>query len=264
MFDRLKFPSLIGWLVVPLALAGAAILWLTLDPGFRQTRWNPDAATNIPEDEFEQRIRAYLMKNPQVILEAVEQLQARRQAEGQSEAAAVLKARAEEIFRDPASPVGGNPGGDVTLVEFFDYNCPYCRQVAPVMAEAEAADPQLRVVYKEFPILGPGSAFAAKAALAVHRQGKYLEFHKALMAARGAVDEARTLAVAAAVGVDIERMKANMNNPEIETAIENNLALARALRIDGTPSFVIGERILRGAADLKTMQGLIREARERE
>src|SRR3546814_18088032 len=91
------------------------------------------------------------------------------------------------------SPVTGNPDGDVSLVEFFDYNCPYCRRVAPVVADAEAADPQLRIVYKEFPILGPGSAFAAKAALAAHRQGLYFTFHNALMQAGGRADESSVL-----------------------------------------------------------------------
>src|SRR3546814_2955847 len=123
-------------------------------------------------------------------------LQTRQQAAAASEVEAALAARADEVFRDPMSPVTGNPDGDVSLVEFFDYNCPYCRRVAPVVADAEAADPQLRIVYKEFPILGPGSAFAAKAALAAHRQGLYFTFHKALMQAGGRADESSVLPVA--------------------------------------------------------------------
>src|SRR3546814_10830321 len=120
------------------------------------------------------------------------------------------------------SPVTGNPDGDVSLVEFFDYNCPYCRRVAPVVADAEAADPQLRIVYKEFPILGPGSAFAAKAALAAHRQGLYFTFHKALMQAGGRADESSVLAVAEDVGLDVERLKSDMKDPEIQAAIDRN------------------------------------------
>jgi protein-disulfide isomerase len=157
--------------------------------------------------------------------------------------------------------VTGNPDGDVTLVEFFDYNCPYCRRVAPVVAEAEAADPQLRIVYKEFPILGPGSVFAAKAALAAHRQGLYFALHEALMQAGGRAAEDSVLAVAKAIGVDIERLEADMADPEVQAAIDRNLALAEALRITGTPGFVVGRRILRGATDLETLQSLIREAR---
>jgi protein-disulfide isomerase len=151
------------------------------------------------------------------------------------------------LFRDADSRVGGNPNGDITLVEFFDYNCPYCRQMVPVMMQAEASDPQLRVVYKEFPILGPNSTFAAKAALAAHKQGKYVAFHRALYQVRGAVDPSKVTEVAVAVGLDADRLKADMGNPTIGALIEKNLALARALRIDGTPGFVTGNQVLRGA-----------------
>jgi protein-disulfide isomerase len=259
--NRPKRRTMIGWLLVPLLLIGAVGTWLMLDPGFRWSRPSPDVAADLSQDAFGERVREYLLEHPEVIMEAARRFEARQQARAESEVQRVLKARAEEILRDADSPVGGTPQGDVTLVEFFDYNCPYCRRVAPVMIDAEAADPQLRIVYKEFPILGPNSTFAAKAALAVHRQGKYLAFHKALMQARGTVDEAQVLDVAAKIGVDIERMKTDMNDPAIQTAIEKNLELAQALRINGTPGFVIGEQILRGATDLKTLQGLIREAR---
>ena len=263
MTDKPKSRRVIGWLVGPVLLLGAAGIWLALDPGFRSLRQGPEFAADLSEDAFEQRVRSYLLKRPEVIMEAIRRLEARRQAAEQTDAQTVVKKRGGDIFRDAESPVGGNPQGDVSLVEFFDYNCPYCRRVAPVMVEAEAADPRLRIVYKEFPILGPNSTFAAKAGLAIHRQGKYLAFHQALMQGRGSVDEARVLEVAAKVGADVERMKADMNNPAIETAIERNLALAQALRINGTPGFVIGEQILRGATDLKTLQRLIREARKR-
>src|SRR3546814_11992834 len=115
----------------------------------------------------------------------MQRLQARQRTAAASEAEAVLRARADEVFQDAASPVGGNPDGDVTLVEFFDYNCPYCRSVAPVMSEAEAADPQLRIVYKEYPTLGPHSVYASKAALAAHRQGGSLAFLQVLNHADG-------------------------------------------------------------------------------
>lgn len=262
MDDRPKmYRRIIGWLLVPLLLIVAAGAWLALDPGFRWSRSSPGAAADLSQDAFGQRVRDYLLEHPEVIMEAVRRSEARQQEHEESEVQKILKVRAEDILRDPNSPVGGNPQGDVSLVEFFDYNCPYCRRVAPVMGDAEAADPQLRIVYKEFPILGPNSMFAARAALAVHRQGKYVAFHKALMQARGTVNEARVLDVAAKIGVDIERMKSDMNDPAIQAAIDKNLELAQALRINGTPGFVIGEQILRGATDLKTLQELIREAR---
>jgi len=251
------------WLLVPALVVAAAGAWLFLDPGFRSKEAAPDLASAMPADEFDRRVRDYILDNPEIIMESVRRLEARQRTAEEGEATAVLKARSNEIFRDPDSPVGGNPQGDATLVEFFDYNCPYCRQVAPVMQKAEAADPQLRVVYKEFPILGTNSMFAAKAALAVRRQGKYLAFHNALMEGRGAVDQNRVLETAARIGVDAERMKVDMADPAIESAINKNLELAQALRISGTPSFVVGDKILRGATDLKALQALIREARDR-
>jgi len=251
-----------GWLLLPVVLVAAGAAWYLLDPGFRTAVQSPEAFLRMPQDEFERRVRDYLLNNPAVIVEAVQGIEARRRAADQTEAQAVLAARADEVFRDSASPVGGNPQGDVTVVEFFDYNCPYCRRVAPVLAEAEAADPQLRIVYKEFPILGPNSVFAAKAALAAQRQERYIAFHHALMQVRGTVDEAAVLAAAGEVGLDVARLKTDMQDTAIQTAIDRNTALARDLRINGTPGFVIGSEILRGATDLEVLHGLIRKARE--
>jgi protein-disulfide isomerase len=261
MSDPARRRKIVGWLLVPALVIAAAGAWILLDPGFRFSARQLDVATALPKDEFERRVREFILNNPEVVMEAARRFEQRQRAAEESEATAVLKARAEEIFRDKDSPVGGNPNGNVTLVEFFDYNCPYCRQVTPIMQEAEAADLQLRVVYKEFPILGPNSTFSAKAALAVHRQGKYLAFHKEMMLDRGVADEAKVLRIAAKIGIDVERMKSAMNDPAIAAMVERNLALAQALRINGTPGFVIGDQIVRGAIDLKALQALIQEAR---
>jgi protein-disulfide isomerase len=129
------------------------------------------------------------------------------------------------------------------------------------MIEAEAADPELRIVYKEFPILGPNSTAAAKVALATHRQGKYAEFHKALMQAKGVTDEASALKLAEDLGLDMERLRKDMEAPEIQSAIDRNLALAEALRVTGTPTFIIGDRLLPGAVNLRTLQSHIERAR---
>jgi protein-disulfide isomerase len=177
------------------------------------------------------------------------------------ETATLIASRRAEIFADPDSPVGGNPTGDVTIVEFFDYNCPYCRQVAPTLEEIERTDPNVRLIYKEFPILGPGSEFAARAALASRKQGKYIAFHGALMAHKGRIAEGATMEIAQAVGLDTERLKRDMEEPSIAAAIERNLSLAHALRVGATPTFVINDAILRGAADLEAFQVMIAEAR---
>ena len=194
-------------------------------------------------------------------MQALQSLDARQREAEAAEAKAVLTSRANDIFRDKQSPVGGNAQGDVTMVEFFDYNCPYCRQVAPIMAQAAADDPQLKIVYKEFPILGPDSVFAAKAALAAEKQGKYTQFHNALFDARTRVTEAIVLKIAAEAGLDVARMKSDMQQPEIQAMIDRNAELAQALKITGTPGFVVGDQIFPGATNLETMKKLIEQAR---
>jgi protein-disulfide isomerase len=245
------------------ALLAAVGAWVAFDPGFRSARLAIMTA-GMSQDEFDRRIHDYLMNNPEVIVQAVQGLEARKQREALTEVQETLKARAAEIFQDPASPVGGNAEGDVTLVEFFDYNCPYCRKMAPVLIDAEKADPQLRIVFKEFPILGPGSEFAARAALAAQRQMRYEAFHHALMAVKEKVDEDNVLTTAASVGLDVERLKTDMQDPAVQAMIDRNMALAAALRINGTPGFVVGDRILNGATDLSVLQGLISQARKQK
>jgi len=251
----------VAWVLVPLVIAIAAAAWFLLDPGFRSA---PKSAAGTPKNEFEQRVRDYLLEHPEVIIEAIERYQERKRGAEQSEAQAVLKARADEVFRDPDSPVGGNANGDATLVEFFDYNCAYCRRVDPLMKQLEAADAKLRIVYKEIPILGPNSVFAAKAALAAHRQGKYLAFHKSLMTVEGISDKDKVIEVATKIGLDLDRLRRDMEDPAIQKMIERNLALAQALHINGTPSFVAGDKIVRGAIELDALEALVRDTREKK
>lgn len=222
------------------------------------------ASTQIPADKpdpFGEQVRAYLLSHPEVIMEAVQLLQERQKlAEAESQKQAIT-AHAGEIFHDPAAPVGGNATGDVTLVEFFDYNCKYCRAVAPTIAELQGADPKLRLAYKEFPILGAGSLAAAKVALAAQRQGKYHELHRALMSATSSVDGDTALQAAKALGLDVDRLKRDMDDPAIAETIARNQALAAELGINGTPGFVVADQVVPGVADRAAFEGLIREAR---
>ena len=172
---------------------------------------------------------------------------------------AVLSSHSDELFHDADSPVGGNPQGDVTLVEFYDYNCPVCRQMSGVIAQAEAADPQLRLVYKEWPILH--SVFEARAALAAERQGRFVALHRALYKLRGQVDVEKTLATAASLGLDIGRLKSDLQDSAIFAMIKRNFALASDLKIDGTPGFVIGDQVLMGSIELDKLQTIIRDTR---
>ena len=221
-----------------------------------------EVAAAMSKEEFERRVHDYLIAHPEVIGEAINRLEARQRDQEAKQAQATLKLHADQVFRDPNDPVSGNPLGDATLVEFFDYNCPYCKRMAPIMTQAETADPRLRIVYKEFPILGPDSLFAAKAALAAAKQGKYVAFHRALYQARGHVDESKVLDVAKQVGLDVARLKADMQAPEIGARLEENIKLAQALGINGTPGFAIGDNVFTGATDLKSLQAAIAAARK--
>src|SRR5258708_4555625 len=150
-----SYSKMFGWALLPLILIATAGVWFGTE---RSVLRLPKAvAAEMPQDEFEQRVRTYLLEHPEVIADAINRLQERQAQQDTAQVTAELKAHTDEVFQDPDSPVGGNPKGDVTLVEFFDYNCPYCRQMAPVMTQAEADDPRLRIVYKEFPFLCTGS-----------------------------------------------------------------------------------------------------------
>ena len=161
-------------------------------------------------------VRDYLIKNPDVMLEVLEAAKEKISNDAQAQRAAALAERRQEIFEDPNAPVVGNPQGDVTLVEFFDYRCPYCKQVAPAIEALLGEDKKLRIVYKEFPVLGPESVTAARAALAARKQGKYEALHRALMEMKGQINEAAIFNAAKSAGIDVERLKRDMAAPEID------------------------------------------------
>jgi protein-disulfide isomerase len=264
MNDQIRAKShakMAGWVLVPLILIAAVGTWLASEGGILRLPKATEAVADMPQEEFERRVRSYLLDHPEVITEAVSRLDARQAEQDATQVKTVLKDHADEIFGDPDSPVGGNPDGDITLVEFFDYNCPYCRQMSPLMIQAEADDPQLRIVYKEFPILGPSSLLAAKAALAAKKQGKYVAFHRAVYQIRGPVEESKVLDAAATLGLDVDRMKADMQDPAAEAILDRNVKLAQALRITGTPGFVVGDQILVGATDLTTLKAALQAIR---
>ena len=218
-------------------------------------------ATPAEVENIEQIVRDYLLRNPEVLVEALTLYEQRRtQAEAQRRLTAVSDNK-DKLENDPASPVAGNPDGDVVVVEFFDYRCPYCRRTADTLQTAMEADGNVRVVFKEFPILGPESVEGAKAALAAAKQGKYEAFHFALMREPGNMSPEHLRAIAEKVGVDAAQMERDMKSEEINTALRSNFALAEELSIRGTPAFVIGGTLVPGAVDLKEMERLIAEAR---
>jgi protein-disulfide isomerase len=212
-------------------------------------------------EEMGEIIRGYLVENPGVLREMIDALERQEQEEGAAAASAALGERAAEIYRSEADLVVGNPDASVTMVEFFDYNCGYCkRAMSDVLALIESDD-DLRVVFKEWPILSEGSRFAARAALASKAQGKYWEFHLALMETRS-VDATTTMAAAERVGLDVDRLKADMDSPEIAAVIERNMQLATALGIQGTPAFLIDDRMIPGAVGHEALSQVIAQVRE--
>ncbi len=239
---------------VPLA---AFLIVCLLGAGGRLALAQADGLAPDERAEIEEVVRAYLLENPQVIVEALEILQAREQAAERRLQQESLVERRDEVFDSPRSPVIGNPEGDITLVEFFDYQCGYCKRMVDQVFQLTEEDPDLRIVLKEFPILGPGSVMAARAALAAGQQGLYAELHNALMQHRGALDEETILGLAAEVGLDVERLRADMDSPEVAAEIEANLALAEALGIRGTPAFIVGDRVVPGAVGYEMLKSLI-------
>jgi protein-disulfide isomerase len=218
--------------------------------------------TLTEQGKIEQIIHDYLLAHPEVIIEAVSKYQAQQEQAAAAAQAKALVDRREELIHAPDAPVLGNPSGDVTIVEFFDYQCPYCKSTARSVLETVSADGNVRLVFKEFPILGPASEYAAKAALAAQKQGKYRELHMALMAFKGKLTEEDVMRLATDLGLDAIRLAEDMEAPEIAASLARNHELAGALGVRGTPAFVIGDQLVPGAITVDEMRQRIAAARQ--
>ena len=223
----------------------------------------PAAAQVRDRAEIERIVRDVIRENPEIVLEALEALRTREAKAREEQARRMLNERREDLLRDPASPVGGNPQGDVTIVEFFDLRCPFCKRLAPDMAAFLQRDRNVRLVLKELPILGPASVVAARALIAAQRQGRYGEFYDALMALRGEPTMEAMRAEARRIGLDWARIEREMEEPAITRRIERNMELARRLAVEGTPALVIGQVLLPGAVDQAALEMAVAEARRR-
>ena len=228
----------------PYLLAAVAALAIGMPGAVAQ-----QAAPFTPEQEARIRelVKDYIIKNPEVIIEAVNEMRRKQEQQAQENAKDALKKHRDALIGAKELPVAGNPNGDVTIVEFFDYRCGYCKAVKPAVDEVLKTDGKIRLVLKEFPILGPNSTLASAAAYAAHRQGKYMAFHEALMKYKDGIDERVVLDVGKRVGLDVDKLKADMRDPKIKDQIEATHRLARDLNISGTPAFVIGDEIVPGA-----------------
>ena len=242
-------------------LAAACVFILFMGAAAGPAAGADEPAGQRSVEEIGKIIREYLINNPEVIFEAVQRHREKQQRLQADRDRAAVKQHAKALLADPDSFVGGNPDGDVTLVEFFDYRCGYCKRFASVLTTITKRDPKLRVVYKEFPVLGQDSFRAAQAALAARGQGYYLEFHEALMKADGPLTDKAIMTVARSVGLDVGRLKRDMETPKVLNVIGNNRRLATALAIDGTPTLVVGDLIVRGAVPIQDLTAMIARAR---
>ncbi len=243
-----------------LAAACAALLALALPQISRA-----DEFSAPQKGEIERIVREYLVAHPEVLQEAIAELEKRQTAAEAEKHKAAVKDYAQNLFSSPRQVVLGNPNGNVTFVEFFDYNCAYCKRAMSDMLTLLKDDPKLKVVLKEFPVLGPGSVEAAQVAVAARMQDttgkKYLDFHQRLLGGRGQADKAHALAAAKDAGFNIAQIEKDLASPEIKQTLQENFKMAEALGLNGTPSYVIGDEVVVGAVGLPALQEKIAIAR---
>ena len=243
-----------------IAAACAALLAIAVPQASRA-----DEFSASQRGELERIVREYLVAHPEVIQEAMSELEKRQTAADAEKHKAAVKQYSEALFTSPRQVVLGNPNGNVTFVEFFDYNCGYCKRAMDDMLTLLKDDPKLKVVLKEFPVLGPGSVEAAQVAVAVRMQDKtgkkYLEFHQKLLTGRGQADKARALAVAKDIGLDMGRLDKDLASPEVKATLQESFKLAEALGLNGTPSYVIGDNVVVGAVGLESLKEKVNTSR---
>lgn len=215
-------------------------------------------------EDIEQIVREYLLSNPEVILQALRELERREQAAADTARSQSLGALAPTLTASPLTPVFDHEESDVTLVEFFDYQCGFCKRIFPAVQNVMAEDKKLRVIFVEYPILGPASVTAARAALASKVQGKYLDFHTALMTHQGRLTDAVVFQKAVEVGLDVETLRSDMEAPEIAEYLDMTRSISEALQIRGTPAMVIGDEFVGGFIPEDQIRAIIENAREKQ
>ncbi len=219
--------------------------------------------TPAQREEIVSILRDALRRDPSILRDAFGAIQAAEEQERAGAQRAAIAAHRQALFGNSADPVRGNPRGNVTMVEFFDVRCPYCKRLHAEMSQLLSRDGQVRVIMKDLPILGPQSVVAARALLAAQRQGRYAQLFDALMGLRGEPSDEAIRAEAERVGLDVPRLMREMEDPAIQRRLDANIALARTLRIEGTPALVIGETLIPGAVSLAELERLVAEERQR-
>lgn len=241
----------------PLALLAAALL----GAGGYAVAQRLTPAASRDKAAIEHVVRNYLLENPELLVEVSDRLRAKETAKANESAQKALASDRDAIHRVFPGAAAGNPNGDVTLVAFLDYNCGYCRASLPAIAELIRRDPGLKVVYREYPVLGPESVTAARWALAAAKQGKFKPFHEALYAA-GRVTEASLNAAAAAAGMDAAAARTALDSKEVRTEIASNHRIGESLGMTGTPAWVVGDQVLSGAVGYDALAEAVATARK--
>jgi protein-disulfide isomerase len=245
-------------------LAAAAGLAATLVGGAALAQAAPPLS-EAQRKAFEQVIREYILKNPEILQEALVELEKRQQEAQRKAQAAALKESRDALLNPARAVTVGNPTGDVTIVEFFDYNCGYCKRALTDLQALLKSDPKLKVVLKDFPVLGAESVEASRVGLALKQQLKddrMFEFHVKLMETKGRVNGERALAVAKELGVDMVRLQKDIASPEVQATLEEAVGLGDKLGVSGTPAFVIGDEVVSGAVGLAPMRQAIASVRQ--
>ena len=211
----------------------------------------PAGFTPDQKQAIEKIIKSYLVANPEIFLEVQTALEEKMEKDQAQKFKVAITENAAEIYRQPNAPTAGNANGDITVVEFFDYNCGYCKRGLHDLVKLVETDPKVRIVFKELPILSKGSQEASHVALAARQQGKYWEVHRALLSAKGHLDEASALKIVEGlnIGIDMDKLKKDMASPEVTAEIERSEALAKKMGVNGTPHFLVGDRAIPGAPD---------------
>jgi protein-disulfide isomerase len=215
----------------------------------------------LTKQEVEKIVREYLLNNPEILLEISQILDLRQKAARASRFDTAMAELKSELIGIKGAGFIGNADGKTVIIEFSDYNCPYCKRMSSMVSQAIKADNNIKVVLREFPILGASSEYAAKAALAAKLQGKYQQAHFALISTRGSLSKARTRKILAGVGVDVARLEKDMERPEIKAAIDRNLQMGQLLGINGTPAFIAGGTLFPGALDVPQFSRLLKLAK---
>lgn len=240
-------------------MVGAVVLALRLAGGFSGSDDVPAMATS--KADIERIVRNYLLENPEIIFEAAKRMEEKESDQRVTQMREGAKKRTTELYNAPDAIIAGNPAGDVTIVEFFDYRCAYCRKIVPDLSQLLKQDGNIKLVLKEFPILSKESDMAARAAIASVAQGKYWDFHIALMNAEELSEES-VFAIAKGLGMNIERLKADMQSPRVMNVVVQNHSLAKELGIEATPTFYIGDEPFSGARPLGELKEAVAAARK--